>query len=311
MSVNYPIEKTPVIGFADPMYENTWDRANIELYEDEYLVEHDGSGLHTAAGPLCILETGKYTGNVTARTINLQLTTLNIKFLEIYCSDATYGDYVLMRSALMTGDATKRCTNEAFTTNEITELGQGYFKLGTSNYVNATDVEYFFIAYGTVSDLDGVSGDAGDYDESELDWMQHGEDIEVDENGDGPPTRPAKQFRAKWEHDHYSPSGIHKASAFPGIGKIEPIHYTGENNVPREIDLADPTITIKKFLLWANDTQYPLLKTASMAANAVKYMNNTAFDTSGDITFGNGKLTINDAALDATDIDYYGVIFGE
>ena len=306
----WPSRTEPHIGENDLILPNVFDRANAEMY-GWFGEEHDPlTGVHTAAGPLCLIETYLYTGNSTARQIDLQNVDILPKYIEIYCSDATYGNYLLMRSSLMTGNTTKYCTNQAFVSNEITELGQGYFKIGTSDYVNKTDVVYFYTVWGELTDYAGVS-DTGTYSESEIDWIQDGEYIEISatpNRATDPMTRSSYQYLQKWRAAHFD-TGRHKASAF-ATTPFELVAYTGDGGSSYEHVLTDTTITIASLKLWANDTTYPLIKTSSMASNALKYLNNTALDTSGLITFGTNSFTINSAALNALNTSYFGIIFG-
>ena len=304
---NFMTRYEPVIGDEDPIYANTFDRANKEMY-DWFSREHDDSGAHTAVSSLCVVESGIFAGNGANRTIQLKNQYLDVCYLEIYCSDTMNGTYLLMATASMPSGKTKRCVAEGFTENEITALGHGTFSVGTSNFVNASGTGYYYFAWGTMSGFESGAGD-GTYEESEIDWIQHGEDIEVSDSpqlATDPMTRQSYQMLTKWRQKHLD-NGKHMS--FPGLGiNIELVTFAGDGGVSQVVSLFEISTIQKMLILWDDDV-VPIVKTSNMSVNAMKYMNATALDTNGYVTFGSKNFTVQNL-LNVNEQEYYAVIWG-
>lgn len=267
-----------VIGTDDPLYENTWDNVAMDI-QAALTVEHTAADARhsfgTTTSGLCALVTDTFSGDANT---DQQIAVSGMTVLAVQLWDETDTVPVIATATMPDGEA-KPLDDSEFSDQYIKSLDEDSFTVTEDGNVNGRT--YYYTAWGLIT----PEGNGNSFTPS---WIQDGEDIEVDESSDGPPTRAVKQILTRYQAEHED-DGTHKDAAFSGIGKIAVGGFVGDCTDGQVVTLA--SMTLKRLLLLTDAEVPPIVQTADMSG--VKELDNTAIDTEGYITFGSEQFTIN------------------
>jgi hypothetical protein len=144
-------------------------------------------------------------------------------------------------------------------------------------------------------------------------WAQYDEYRDAESQPDGREdvfNRAPKDFFTSLTVAHDYSTGAH---AETGCMEFETGSYSGDSNDNRNIALTNTGLTIVFILIWRDDTETPVVRTADMTGDNTKQAGTAAFQTDMIQSIATtGQFQVGtDAAVNATGVTYRYFVMGE